>query len=344
MSDRTLEFQRIVQDLTLNADPAALRKASIQKAQKNKSAFNDAAADIAKGVHRTSTLLGKLTNLVRKQGLYDDPTEEINQLIFRIKQDLDALNTQCDTAQQFLETGKSFFSTETANQASQHNAKVVSQLKGDLMSTTKDFKSVLELRSSKMKDQQQRKLELTGKGILSPLRAIEASNTGLVQRHKGPLPTPYTFSNNNNNNTNLPRDPYSSFQNNSSSSSSKTAGVEAVEEGGWSAQQQETQQLLLEPLSASNIYYESREQAVTEVEKTIGELGSLFTRLATMLAAQQELVERIDEDVETATENTNNARNALLKAYEKVSSNRGLYLKVGAILAIFFLLFVLFLM
>lgn len=38
---------------------------------------------------------------------------------------------------------------------------------------------------------------------------------------------------------------------------------------------------------ATNQYYENREVAVTEVEKTIGELGSLFKRLATMLSEQQ---------------------------------------------------------
>ena len=49
---------------------------------------------------------------------------------------------------------------------------------------------------------------------------------------------------------------------------------------------QQNQQLLFAPL-ATNQYYESREVAVTEVEKTIGELGSLFKRLATMISEQQ---------------------------------------------------------
>ena len=48
---------------------------------------------------------------------------------------------------------------------------------------------------------------------------------------------------------------------------------------------QQNQQLLFAPL-ATNQYYESREVAVTEVEKTIGELGSLFKRLATMITEQ----------------------------------------------------------
>lgn len=340
MCDRTQEFQRFVQESNIS-DPNAGKKPRLPNPSKSKSAFNEAAADIAKGVHKTSSMLSKLTNLVRKQGLFDDPTDEINTLIFRIKQDLDELNTKCDTAQQFIDSSKGFFGSENKNQASQHNSKVVGQLKTELMSATKDFKSVLELRSSKMKDQQQRKLELTGKGLLSPIRAVEAASSssatagsyqinnhlGLTQRHSNApkvLPSPYM-----------------------DTASTPLLRAGSVDEAGGNTgfvydATQSQQQLLLEPISGSSQYYDAREKAVSEVEKTIGELGTLFKRLATMISEQQELIERIDDDVENAMENTNNAKNALLKAYESVSSNRGLYLKIGAILALFLLLFVLF--
>ena len=259
-------------------------------------------------------------------------------MIFLIKQDLDELNTKCDAAQGFIDAKKSFFSDNSGSHSSQHNMKVVSHLKTDLMNTTKDFKSVLELRSSKMKDQQQRKVELTGKGLLSPTNALEnvnpyktassssagksdqdtSSSNALTKRHaKKALPSPYAV------------DEMGGSQNHYATSS--------LEE-----QSQQTQ-LLLEPIATSQ-YYEAREKAVTEVEKTIGELGTLFKRLATMISEQQEMVERIDEDVENALENTENAKNTLLKVYENVSSNRGMYMKLGAIFAAFILFFVLFLM
>jgi syntaxin 5 len=340
MCDRTQEFQRLVHEATL-VDANGIKKPRTIHPLKGKSAFNDAAADIARGVHKTSTMLSKLANLVRKQGLFDDPTEEINNLIFRIKEDLDELNTKCDTAQQFIDSSKGFFSAETKNQASQHNSKVVGQLKSELMSATKDFKTVLELRSSKMKDQQQRKLELTGKGLLSPISVSSSSasansypqvssHLGLSHRHGSTvapkaLPSPYI--------------------DNAATPLLSTNGP--MEESGGNSgyvydASQSQQQLLLEPITANSQYYDAREKAVSEVEKTIGELGMLFKRLATMISEQQELIERIDDDVENAVENTNNARNALLKAYESVSSNRGMYLKIGAILAVFLLLFVLF--
>ena len=71
-----------------------------------KTAFQDTSSDIAKGIHRTSGLLTKLTQLVKRQGLFDDPTEEINNLIFRIKEDLGELNSKCDRAQDFVDDKK----------------------------------------------------------------------------------------------------------------------------------------------------------------------------------------------------------------------------------------------
>lgn len=340
MSDRSLEFAQFVGHYK-NAKLATSGSSSVDKTKvatssvKNNTAFNEAAADIARGVHKASGLLSKLTNLVRRQGLFDDPTDEINSLIFRIKQDLDELNTKCDTAQQYIESKKSMFNT-SESQSSAHSNKVVSHLKTDLMNTTKDFKTVLEMRSSKMKDQQVRKVELIGKGGLSPMKTLEtasklynknesnnntktnlaaANSSALVKPSSKALPSPYFYENNNNNNFATPQ----AFEN------------------------EQQQQLLLAPI-AENQYYDAREKSVTEVEKTIGELGQLFKRLATMISEQQELVERIDEDIESATNNADKAHNLLLKTYEKVSSNRGLYMKIFGILALFVLFFVLFLL
>jgi syntaxin 5 len=332
MSDRTQELLSLVQNISANTG----KKQPFQRNQeKGKNAFNEAAADIARGVSKTSSMLAKLTGLVRNQGLFDDPTEEINTLIFKIKQDLDDLNSKCESAQQFIDSKKSIFG-DNSTQSSQHNNKVVSQLKSDLMTTTKDFKGILELRTNKMKDQQQRKVELVGKSLLSPTRIIEDTSKqapsssanqsfldsnasqALTRRHKKSLPNPYA-------------NPYESRANQDD--------ISQLEEN-----RAQTQHLLLEPLNAENQYYDAREQAVSEVEKTIGELGQLFKRLSTMIQAQQELVERIDEDVENAVANTENAKNALLKAYETASSNRGMIMKIGGILVLFFLIFVLFMM
>jgi syntaxin 5 len=378
MADRTQEFQAVLQAVS-HSSGKTHQKSSLEKklkddqqpgrnySSKKSTAFNEVASDIAKGVYKTSSLLTQLTSLVRKQGLFDDPTDQINTLIFRIKQDLDELNNKCDkVAQTFVESNKSVFG-DYSTQSSQHSNKVVSQLKNDLLVTTKDFKTILELRSNKMKDSQQRKIELTGKSMLSPTKLLE-ENTKNNNASKNRLPPPPPPSSSSSS-SDTPQGG-NSFLNSSSSNSamSNNLGItkrksslinpyamvmdqeagdssgNAVAIGQRDEHRMQQQQLLLEPLSTDNQYYESRETAVTEVEKTIGELGQLFKRLATMIQSQQELVERIDDDVENALSNTENAKNALLKAYENISSNRGMYMKIGAILVVFFLIFVLFLL
>ena len=259
--------------------------------------------------------LNKLTKLVRRQGLFDDPTEEINNLIYRIKQDLDDLNNKCDSAQKYIETKKAELGGSDSKQSTNHNMKVVSQLKTNLMNTTKDFKSILEVRSSKMKDQQQRKFELTGKGALSPMTQISANKKS-------------------NDRTKIDKNDHS-YNNYDPESGGSISGGTGVMQG--------QQALLLAP-PIVNQYYESREQAVTEVEKTIAELGNLFKRLSTMISEQQELVERIDDDIESSVTQANNAHSVLLKAYENVSSNGSLYAKLGGILVLFIIFFSIFLL
>jgi syntaxin 5 len=342
MCDRTQEFLQLAGGARPAPSSSSMYAKKALEVPKTRTAFNEAASEVAKGIHKTSALLTKLTNLVRRQGLFDDPTEEINTLVFRIKQDLEDLNAKCDAAQQYVDGKKSMFGD--VNQSAEHNVKVVKSLKTDLMHATKGFKGVLEMRSSKMKDQQVRKVELTGKGVLSPMRGFAApqeSRPGDGVRsggvafsdpsslsHRGGhgrpprLPTPY-------NNTPY-ADPHSG-----GGSSHYSGDVETPSEH---------QQLLLDPIGAESQYFDARERAVTEVERTIGELGSLFNRLALMISEQQELVERVDEDIEAATHNTNRAQDALMRAYEQVSSNSGMYMKLGAILVIFILFFVLFLM
>lgn len=329
--DRTNEFLQIAQGFQNNSGSSSSGsggKSVTLTAPKTRTAFHDAAAEIARGVHRTSGVLNKLTKLVRRQGLFDDPTEEINSLIYRIKQDLDELNTKCDSAQQYVDQKKRALGN--SNQSAAHNIKVVSQLKTDLMYATKDFKTVLEVRSSKMKDQQVRKVELTGNGVLSPMRQFTATN---AQKN-----------NNNSNNSASSRGNGDPEAGQSGGGGNKGQYYTPYTGHGTEQQQQHQQQQLLLAPPATQQYYESRERAVGEVESTIGELGQLFKRLATMIQEQQEMVERIDDDVENARGNADAAHSLLMKTYESVSSNRGLYMKIMAIVGLFGVFFTLFLL
>ena len=368
--DRTKEFAELTRGNTGSKGSSSLISSSLP-AVKTQSAFNEAAAEIARGVHKTSHVLAKLTKLVQSQGLFDDPTEEINSLIFRIKQELGELNSKCDSAQQYVDGQKRGFKKGGVDA---HHTNVVGHLKTGLAHATKDFKTILEVRSNKIKDQQTRKKELTGGGVLSPMRA----NAQLATQNKaraGQLAANNPFANNN-----LPygmnqrrsgaavgaaggamapplpgADLYSRPQNGASGQPPIAAGGRYQGEvasqsdssnddfghTGSSAAQMEEQQLLLQPPTQ---YYEDRIKAADEIESTIGELGQLFRRLTTMIHEQQEMVERIDEDIENAVGSVDQAHGALQKAYDAASSNRALYMKLGGILAIFFLFFTIFLM
>jgi syntaxin 5 len=79
------------------------------------------------------------------------------------------------------------------------------------------------------------------------------------------------------------------------------------------------------------------------IESTIVELGGIFQQLATMVKEQEEVVQRIDSNVEDAEMNVEAAHTELLKYFKSVTSNRWLMIKVFALLIFFFVIFVIFL-
>lgn len=330
------------------------RKQKKPETPSSKSAFHSTTADIATGIHRTTATLGELTKLIKRQGLFDDPSDKINNLIVRIKDDIGDLNSQCDAAQLFVEDSKR--QSAAKNQASSHNLNVVTSLKSELMNTTKTFKSALEMRSYKMKNQQEKKIQMAGKSTLSPMRQFKATQqnqSGAGAGGDGPFsqaPSPKNLGNNAMKSM-IAASPYSSSASPYDNSSSHSHGDSHNAQYSASSHQQyqnqpephSTQMMLLAPPSEVQ-YYDQRQQAVTEVEKTIGELGTLFKRLSAMISEQAELVERIDDDIENAIEQSDLAQGALLKTYEQVSSNRGMYTKLAAIGVMSGLFFVLFLM
>jgi len=90
-------------------------------------------------------------------------------------------------------------------------------------------------------------------------------------------------------------------------------------------------------------YLSSRAEAMQDIESTIVELGGIFQQLATMVKEQEEVVQRIDSNVEDAEMNVEAAHTELLKYFKSVTSNRWLMIKVFALLIFFFVIFVIFL-
>ena len=321
MCDRTADFIQCVEGCA-TAQVSTVKK-RVGEVPKTRTAFHNDASDIAKGIHRTSGILNKLTKLVRQQGLFDDSSDEINNLIFRVKQDLDELNSKCKTAQQFVDAG-----SRDKNQSASHNGNVVSQLKTDIIHATKDFKTVLDTRASKMKESQNRKEALTGK----PTVFMRQHTTNAAQSDQKSQPKFHSATNGQKDGLQpMPVGTMTPYN----GQSMQTEYNNFDDQSG-----QSNQKLLFAPLKVGQ-YYETRETAISEVEKTITEFGLLFRQLATMISQQQELVERIDDDVESCVENTNNGVDVLKRAN---NDNKKLYTKVGFLLAAFLMFFLLFLM
>ena len=89
-------------------------------------------------------------------------------------------------------------------------------------------------------------------------------------------------------------------------------------------------------------YLQSRADAMQNIETTIVELGGIFNQLATMIKEQEEIMVRIDSNVEDAALNVDAGHSEILKYLQSVSSNRWLMVKIFGVLIFFFIFFVVF--
>lgn len=94
--------------------------------------------------------------------------------------------------------------------------------------------------------------------------------------------------------------------------------------------------------TATLAYHASRTDAVQNVQRTIAELAQMFQKMADMVTAQEEMIHRIDHDLDDTMDNVNSAQGQLAKYFEGISSNRMLILKVFAILITFVVFFIVF--
>eukprot|EP00933_Yihiella_yeosuensis_P017424 TRINITY_DN14561_c0_g2_i1.p1 TRINITY_DN14561_c0_g2~~TRINITY_DN14561_c0_g2_i1.p1 ORF type:complete len:285 (-),score=67.39 TRINITY_DN14561_c0_g2_i1:217-1071(-) len=90
-------------------------------------------------------------------------------------------------------------------------------------------------------------------------------------------------------------------------------------------------------------YHASRAEAVQNVQRTIGELAQMFQKMAVMVTAQEEMIQRIDDDVDHTLSNVESGRDNLLQYFHYISSNRALIIKVFLILIFFVIFFIVFL-
>jgi syntaxin 5 len=125
------------------------------------------------------------------------------------------------------------------------------------------------------------------------------------------------------------------------------AAVEATNGGGGGGDDVSSTALqVLAPnvarASADDAYLTSRAHAVENVERTLVELGEMYTRLAHIVEAQAEITVRIDANMDAAIEHVDAGHRHLLTYHDSIGQSRWLIAKVFAVLLAFLVFFMLF--
>lgn len=89
-------------------------------------------------------------------------------------------------------------------------------------------------------------------------------------------------------------------------------------------------------------YYKQRYDAVRQIEAAVHEVSDMFQDFTRLVHEQEELVVRIDSNVDDALRNVESGSSELMKYLASLTSNRGLILKIFFVLFAFLLFFGLF--
>jgi len=186
-----------------------------------------------------------------------------------------------------------------------HSTSVVVQLQSKLATMSNNFKQVLEVRTENLKSQRSRAEQFSSGGVTTslPQSATQGFHAGSVLAMDDDV--------------------------------QQGGGDAVIDMGGAMGGQ-------LVVTQDQDSYYSSRADAMHTIESTIVELGGIFSQLATMVKEQEEMVQRIDSNVDDTALNVELGHNEILKYFQSVTSNRWLMIKIFGVLIFFFLLFVIF--
>ncbi|CAK9805460.1 Syx5 [Anthophora plagiata] len=303
--DRTNEFVnaiRTMQSRTV-ARTAVLQNPRRARQLQSYSNFMMIAKSIGKNIAGTYTKLEKLALLAKRKSIFNDRQVEIEELTNIIKTDLKSLNHQIGKLQELSKKQREGYGASQSHHMASHSSSIVMALQSKLANMSNHFKSVLEVRSENMREEQSRRQQFTQGSVSTMLPPSVAGKQGslLLQEQD---------------------------------SSSVTIDLEP-------AMGQLTMQQAIH--DDSDAYVQSRAETMQNIESTIVELGGIFQQLAHMVKEQEEMVERIDSNIEDTELNVEAAHAEILKYFQSVTNNRWLMIKIFAVLIFFFIFFVVFL-
>lgn len=300
--DRTNEFMSAVKSLQSRQGNGVVPNRA-NGAIRQRSDFMMAAKKIGKDIANTFAKLEKLTILAKRKSLFDDKPVEIQELTYIIKQDIGSLNKQIAKLQEVVRSTRH----QNGRHKQNHSNSVVVALQSKLASMSNDFKSVLEVRTENLKQQKSRREHFSNSHVSSsmPPDAMKGYSGSVL------------------------------LQDEAQSNTGEIAiNMDSVDQDRYQQQ--------LQLIEENDSYIQSRADTMQNIETTIVELGGIFQQLATMVKEQEEMVQRIDANVEDTTLNVEAAHGEILKYFQSVTSNRWLMIKVFGVLIFFFIIFVVF--
>lgn len=306
--DRTVEFANAIRSLQGRqiVRAVAARNPNRAKYIQSYGEFMMIARNIGKNISSTYAKLEKLTLLAKRKTLFNDRPTEIQELTYIIKEDLNSLNHQIAKLQDVSKSQR-----QTAQVGKQHllshSSSVVLALQSKLAAMSTEFKQVLEVRTENLKQAKSRRDQFSQGSVSQalPLSAVSGHHQGSVLLADEQV--------------SIDLEPRSNM-------------LMPVQMQAQALAYDDTDQ-----------YLTSRAETMQNIESTIVELGGIFQQLAHMVKEQEEMVERIDANVQDAEMNVESAHSEILKYFQSVTSNRWLMIKVFAVLIFFFIFFVVFL-
>jgi syntaxin 5 len=310
-------------------NPSVTSSNSVVPNLPQQSQFTEAAGAISKNIFVVSEKLEKLTHLAKQRSMFDDPVQDINKLTYIIKSDLQTLDKDIDALAVFAQRmrGNNPGMNGSSKHAEKNSLAIVKSLKNELAHTTKTFTEVLQVRTKNLKDQNSRRKNFEGE---------RTQGSTLKKRQNNPFGKLLQISQSGNNIPANGIDTASSINLNGLSQpelKDQTATDGDIEGG------EQEQQLAVQD-AEQDVYLGGRADALQQIETTLVELAELYKRLLLILAEQDQMTIRIDDNMTTALENVDSGHATLLEAFKRMSSNTWLIIKVFLVLLLFAVVFV----
>jgi len=275
--DRTAEFLSAVRSLQNRSTNGMLHTPRQTQVSRNSeqyqqySEFMRVVKIIGKDLSNTFSKLDKLTLLAKKRSLFDDRPEEINELTYIIREDIKNLNKQIGQLQGFTKKQQ-----DQQRNTKAHATNVVVALQSKLATMSSEFKQILEVRTENLKAQNSRREQFSGSTrVVSdlPVGALTGGPFGSQNGTAGSV---------------LLRDEYHAHGGGGGGGGGDSVAIDMA--GADNRGRLQVQQTIFS--DDTELYLQSRADAVQGIESTIVELGGIFQQLALMVHEQEQMVQR----------------------------------------------------